>query len=545
MSALRLVVLLLAIASNLLFWQYLGLPVDLPDVAGGRYDCLSYTPYAPGHNPTDPEDQVPEAVIASDLKALSAITGCLRVYSTRGSAEAVLRQARANDLKLILGAWISGNMEQDQAEIAALVRLSTAYPDVVKLAVVGNEVLLRRELPYDRLGALIEQVKAQIHVPVAYADVYDFWHQYPQMAQYVDQILVHILPYWGDPAPSSSAAQADLERVLKAFLGAFPGKPVTIGETGWPSAGPPRQQAKASIVDQARFVRNFIQSASTLGVRYNLIEALDQPWKRANEGTAGGYWGVLTAERVTKFPLTGPVSEWPDWPWQAFGACLIGLLLALRAWRQPSGWRVPLAIVFGQGVGIVLLMSLRHAGEVSLGWTGLLANYAGVALVFAAGMGFISLFAASPSTVAAARPTPLLDAFSWLRRPRALPDRELRLSLLLLAAAYPAAVITLGLAVAMRGQDIPWMYVIPSALLALTVFLRGLGRRSQGPAEAWLALILLGGAPFCYDGPDNHPALLWMGLMVALALPWLNALGRELAGWLPQRKRPQQTRDDG
>ena len=539
MSAVRLVVLLLAIAGNLLSWQYLGRPIDLPDVAGGRYDCLSYTPYAPGHNPTDPDDRVPDAVIASDLKSLGAITGCLRLYSTRGSAEAVLREARANDVKLILGAWISGSKDQDQAEIAALVRLSKAYSDVVKLAVVGNEVLLRRELPYDRLGALIEQVKAQIDVPVAYADVYDFWYQYPQMAQYADRILVHILPYWGDPAPSSSAAQADLERVLTAFLGAFPGKPVTIGETGWPSAGPPRQQAKASVVDQARFVRNFIQSASKLGVPYNLIEALDQPWKRANEGTAGGYWGVLTAERVTKFPLTGPVSEWPDWPWQAFGACLAGLLLVARIWRQPSGWRVPLALVFGQAVGSVLMMGLRHAGEVSLDWTGVLANYAGVALVFAAGMGFVGLFAASPSEVAATRPVPLLDAFSWLRRPRGRPDRDLRLSLLLFAGAYPAAVVTLALAVAMRGQDIPWMYFIPSALLALTIFLRGLGRRYRGSAEAWLALILVGGAPFCYDGRDNYPAMLWIGLMVALALPWLSALGRELAGWLPQRQRPQ------
>ncbi len=535
---LRLAVLLCAVAGNLLFWQQMGRPVDLPDVSGGRYDCLSYTPYAPGHSPTDPNDRVPEAIIQSDLKALSAITGCLRLYSTRGSAEAVLRTARANRLTLMLGAWISGDRAHDQAEIGELIRLAKAYPDVVKLAVVGNEVLLRRELPYDRLGALIEGVKAQLEVPVAYADVYDFWYQYPQMAGYVDRILVHILPYWGDPAPPSSAAQGELEQVLKAFLAAFPGKPVTIGETGWPSAGPPRQQAQASIVDQARFVRSFIQSAARLGVPYNLIEALDQPWKRIHEGTAGGYWGILTVDRQTKFPLTGPVSEWPHWLWLALVAAVAGGVLSLAAWRGAAGWHGPLALVLGQAIGSLLILGWRHAAEVSLGWGGTLANYGGVGLIALGGAGFLSLLAASPGEAARSRPAPLSALFTWLRRPGRLPDRALGLSLLLFAGAYPAAVLGLGLAVNLRHQDIPWMYFLPSALLGLTLLLRGLGPQGRGRAEAWLALILLGSAPFCYDGPNNGPAMLWMGLLVLLALPWLATLGRELRGWLPQRDTP-------
>ncbi len=539
---LRLVALLSAIAANTFFWYQLGRPVELPDVAGGRYDCLSYTPYAPGHSPTDPNDRVPDAIIAHDLQALSTITGCLRLYSSRGSAETVLREARTNHLTLMLGAWISGDKAQDQAELAELVRLAKAYPDVVKLAVVGNEVLLRRELPYDRLGALIEGVKAQIDIPVAYADVYDFWYQYPQMARHVDHILVHILPYWGDPAPSSGTAQAELEQVLGGFLKTFAGNPITIGETGWPSAGPARQQAKASIVDQARFVRNFIQGAANLGVSYNLIEAIDQPWKRANEGTAGGYWGILTVDRETKFPLTGPVSEWPHWPGQALVAITAGLLLAAIAWRQASGWRVAIAMGLGQVIGSLLILGWRQAGEVSLGLGGTLGNYAGVGLIALAGAGFIYLFAAARSAVEASRPAPLLEVFAWLRRPNHLPGPGLTPSLLLFAGAYPAAVIGLGLAASMRHQDIPWMYFVAPALLALTVWWRGLGKHYQGRAEAWLGLILLGCAPFCYDGPHNQPAMLWMGLLVLLALPWLGAIRRELLAWLPQRNPAQKPR---
>lgn len=530
----RPLILLLAIAANVLFWQYLGRPVELPDVPGGRFECLSYTPYAPGHDPTNPNDRVPEPIIAADLEALSAITGCLRLYSARGSSETVLQQARARELKVILGAWISGNREQDRAEMEHLIRLARAYPDVVSTAVIGNEVLLRRELPSDRLGALIAEGKRAIEVPVAYADVYDFWYQNPQMAQYVDTILVHILPYWGEPAPTSSAAQGELEQQLLAFIQAFPGKPILIGETGWPSAGPPRQQAEASIVDQARFVRSFIQSASKLGVPYNLIEAMDQPWKRASEGTAGGYWGVLDENRRPKFPLAGPVSEWPDWPWQAAGAALAGLLITLTIWRHPWSWRIPTAILTGQAIGTLLMAGLRHAGEVSLGWIGLLSNYGGVALIALAGVGLIGLLAAPAGALAGSQPVPLLDLFAWLRRPRRIPDPGLRLSLLLFAGAYPAAVITLSLAAAMRHQDIPWIYFIPSALLALTVTLRGLARSCRGRPEASLALILLGSAPFCFDGLDNEPALLWMGLALLLALPWLGALRPHPVRRIPQ-----------
>lgn len=78
------------------------------------------------------------------------------------------------------------------------------------------------------------------------------------------------------------------------------------------------------------------------------------------------------------------------------------------------------------------------------------------------------------------------------------------------------------------------MYFLPSALLALTLALRGLGPQGRGRAEAWLALILLGSAPFCYDGPYNQPAMLWMGVLALLALPWLGALRRDLLGRFSQ-----------
>ena len=71
----------------------------------------------------------------------------------------------------------------------------------------------------------------------------------------------------------------------------FAPKDVLIGETGWPSEGRQRETAVPSRVNEARFIRGFVSMAEANGWHYNLIEAFDQPWKRANEGAVGGYWG--------------------------------------------------------------------------------------------------------------------------------------------------------------------------------------------------------------------------------------------------------------
>ena len=74
--------------------------------------------------------------------------------------------------------------------------------------------------------------------------------------------------------------------------------------------------------------------ADTLGVGYNMIEAIDQSWKRVPEGTVGGYWGILNGDRELKFPLTGPVREWPDWHAGASVAFGVALLALLLGWRR-------------------------------------------------------------------------------------------------------------------------------------------------------------------------------------------------------------------
>ena len=58
--------------------------------------------------------------------------------------------------------------------------MTKEYPGVITSLVVGNEVLLRGEMTAADLAANIRLVKAQVAVPVTYADVWEFWLKQPR-----------------------------------------------------------------------------------------------------------------------------------------------------------------------------------------------------------------------------------------------------------------------------------------------------------------------------------------------------------------------------
>ncbi|HEX5034816.1 MAG TPA: glycosyltransferase, partial [bacterium] len=157
---------------------------------------------------------------------------------------------------------------------------------------------------------------------------WDYWLIHPDLAQHVDFVAIHILPYWNE-VPAEQAVDYVVSR-HEAVKITFPKKPVMIAETGWPSDGPQRGAAKATLANQASFVRGFMAKATELKLDYNLIEAFDQPWKSSIEGRAGEHWGLMDADRAEKFPFQGPVLEDPNWKWWAmcstvlgfFGSCL-------------------------------------------------------------------------------------------------------------------------------------------------------------------------------------------------------------------------------
>jgi cellulose synthase/poly-beta-1,6-N-acetylglucosamine synthase-like glycosyltransferase len=74
-------------------------------------------------------------------------------------------------------------------------------------------------------------------------------------------------------------------------------------------------------------LRDFVARAEAFGIDYNIVEAIDQPWK-IFEGGVGPYWGIFDASRHAKFSWTGIVVD-PD-HWRLAGiALLVSVLLCI------------------------------------------------------------------------------------------------------------------------------------------------------------------------------------------------------------------------
>lgn len=365
------------------FWYLQSRPVPIADAVqpGQRLQCASYSPFGKDQSPFDQPLAIRPGQLESDLALLSKRFACLRTYSMTG-LESLAPLARKYGLKLMLGAWVNNNPQDTQKELDALVHAANAYPDVVSAVIVGNEVLLRKEATGERMAELVRQVKARVRQPVTYADVWEYWNLYPQVAPEVDFITVHLLPYWEDVPHGVDTALAHVQAIHDDFAQRFAPKPVMIGETGWPSEGRRRETAEPSPVNQARFIRDFVHLADRLGWRYNLIEAIDQPWKRNNEGAVGGYWGMLDADREDKGVLFGPVSDLPNWRlWLASSGLVLVFTLFLAG--RPNDCMKALALPW---LGVLAGVSLAcWARQADVG-----ARYLGEWL-WAAGLGATSL----------------------------------------------------------------------------------------------------------------------------------------------------------
>ena len=121
-------------------------------------------------------------------------------------------------------------------------------------------------------------------------------------------------------------------------------------------------------------VRDFVARADAMGIDYSIVEAFDQPWKRALEGTVGGSWGVHDNDRrEPKFRLGAPLSNHPDWRLKAglgIGAALLvfaSFWLGLRDGKRSSSWREDLAcaaIALASGLLGLAAVNLPVEGEI-------------------------------------------------------------------------------------------------------------------------------------------------------------------------------------
>lgn len=508
-------------------WWWLATPIMLaraPIDPAAKLLCVSYAPFRDTQSPLDPSTYIPATQIEQDLAQLAKISECVRTYSIENGLDQVPAIAGKVGLKVMQGIWLGSDRAKNFAQVSTAIRLTKENPGVINSLVVGNEVLLRGEMTTTDLAAIIRSVKAQVTVPVTYADVWEYWLRYREIYDVVDFITIHILPYWEDFPIRAKFAATHVNAIRQRMAVAFPGKEILIGETGWPSQGRMREGALPSRTNQARVVSEILSMAKQQNFRVNLIEAYDQPWKRKLEGTVGGYWGLFNSDRrELKYPPGEPISNFPLWKWQMGAGLVLSVLVFVSAWattrRRPwtplvSSW-VAVGLI-ATTAGILLGVAADKMFFESYGVGGWLQWGA----LLLAGL-VASVLGAN--AVVAGRPLPtFLDMFG----PRREEGGRLALSMLCLGTSLVvttliAAETALGFVFDPRYRDFPYasltMAVVPFACLM------ALNRPQEGQrpmAEAVFAGLLAGSLVYIgiNEGRDNWQSLWTCAGYLVLAL---------------------------
>jgi exo-beta-1,3-glucanase (GH17 family) len=527
------IVLVIAAAFGAAYWWLLGRPVDLPDSPTAKIACVSYAPFRfDGETPFDPHAFISPARIDADLKVLSTRFDCVRTYSMSQGLGAVPDIAGRYGMKVLMGVWLGRDLVANEREVQ--LALAAAKRDAGSLSgiVVGNEVLLRQELTEKALAGYIERVNASTDVPVTYADVWEFWQAHPALAKATDYVTIHILPYWEDEPVAPEKAIRHVADVYQRMKSEFPGKQVMIGETGWPSEGRTRRDASASLVNEARYLREFLNYAATVDMPYNVIEAFDQPWKRDLEGTVGGFWGIFDVQGKPKFAMSGPVVEEPRWSWGiAAGGVGAAVFLAAgafrRRWHGVAGWFSLALCGFATGTALAgHARLLEFACRNRLEWAvGIAIGAAGALTALSLSRAIAARFAA-PVNLAEVSAAPVerrLWGIAWTDS-----FTPQRFFWMFVFALYGILMVFNG-----RYRDFPiGLFAMPCVGFLMLAVLRTREAPSMPLVEERMLaiwLVLLGAAVVVQEIGANVVAWGWLLLNLALALPVLLAWRRAAA----------------
>lgn len=245
-----------------------------------------------------PGDQISEEQIRQRLEVLKAHTQWIRVFSCTNGHEKIPKIAKEMGLKTIIGAWIGNDNDKNEVEVNTLIQLTNA--GLVDIAVVGNEVLYRKELNEEVIISYINKVKSSTkNVPVSYVDTYNEFINRPNLTEVCDVLLVNCYPYW--EGVDIKLAGFYLQEMYSKTLEVANGKKVIISETGWPSKGETVQSAVPSTDNVMKYFIKTQLWAKKANVEVFYFSSFDESWKIHSEGWAGTSWGLWDSNENFKY----------------------------------------------------------------------------------------------------------------------------------------------------------------------------------------------------------------------------------------------------
>jgi len=256
---------------------------------------LCFSMYEDGQGPGD---IITEEQVRRRMDIIKPYTQWVRSFSCVEWNEHIPRIAHEKGLKTLVGAWLSDDMEMNEAEIEGLIAL--AKEGCVDIAAVGNEVLYRKELTQDQLIEYINRVKEALPgIPVGCVVAYYEFNACRRITEACDVILANCYPYWeGCPLDYSLN---HMREMFGLATEAGRGKRVIITETGWPSEGGSLGGAMSSAENAMKYFINAQAWSAKDDIEMFYFSSFDESWKVGAEGDVGAYWGLWDKHEKLKF----------------------------------------------------------------------------------------------------------------------------------------------------------------------------------------------------------------------------------------------------
>lgn len=241
---------------------------------------------------------ISEGQIRQRINTIKPYVKWIRTFSCTDGHELIPAIAKENGLKVMVGAWLSDDKEQNEEEIANLIQVAkTGNADLVA---VGNEVLYREELTEQELLDYINRVKEQLPgIEVGYVDAYYEFQNRPALADACDVIYANCYPFWEGCHIDYSFLY--LKNMYQIAVNAAKGKRVVISETGWPNLGTAFEASEPSFENAVRYFINAQKWSAEENIGIMYFSSFDEVWKISDEGDVGAYWGLWDKDGKLKY----------------------------------------------------------------------------------------------------------------------------------------------------------------------------------------------------------------------------------------------------
>ena len=246
----------------------------------------------------EPGDHISREQVARRIKILKPYTKWIRSFSCIEGNEFVPEIAQEHNLKTLVGAWLSDDLEKNEQEIEALILL--AQRGLVDIAAVGNEVLYRNDLTLNQLLDYMKRVKTAVpEVPVGYVDAYYEFARHPELVENSDVILANCYPFW--EGTSIDYSLGHMNDMYHQVLNVCQNKRIIITETGWPSKGESLGDAHSTELNAIKYFIDTQKWSQKNDIDVFYFSSFDESWKKGDEGEVGAYWGLWDKNEKLKF----------------------------------------------------------------------------------------------------------------------------------------------------------------------------------------------------------------------------------------------------